>query len=222
MSTSHQHPTSRGFSLLEVLVACALLAIVGMQLYISLTSSIDAKEIVESTSNRYHLSRQAMARMVDEISMAYLSAHRNASELTVKTGFKGERDELHFTAFGYVPRLEDAKQSEQRELSYQLGIDERTGSQAVMRREKPNPDDDFEEGGREQTLLPFVTDLEFAYWDATTEDWKETWDTEESATLNRLPTRVRITLTAKMDEEDGREQKFMTQSRIYMPAPVNL
>lgn len=216
-------PRARGFSLMEVLIACALLAIVGGLLYTSLSSSLDAKEIVEGTSSRYHLARQALSRMVDEVSMAYLSAHRNAAELKVKTGFKGERESLSFTAFGYVPRLEDAKQSEQREIGYHLGVDERTGSQAILRREQPNPDDDFEEGGREQTLLPHVTELEFAYWDDTTEDWKDTWDTEESATLNRLPSRIRITLTAKMDDEDGREQTFMTQARVFLTTgPVNL
>lgn len=213
---------SRGFSLMEVMIASALLAIVGGLLYTSLTSSIDAKEIVEGTSNRYHLARQALSRMVDEVSMAYISAHRSAAELKVETGLKGERDSLVFTAFGYVPRVEDAKQSEQREIGYRLGTDERTGSQALLRREQPNPDDDIEEGGREQTLLPFVTDLEFAYWDDQTEDWKETWDTEESATLNRLPSRIRIQLTAKMEDEDGREQAFMTQSRVWLVTPVNL
>lgn len=207
---------------MEVMVAAALLAIVGGLLYTSLTSSIDAKEAVEGTSNRYHLARQALARMVDEISMAYLSAHRNPAELSVDTGLKGGREELSFTAFGYVPRLEDAKQSEQRELGYRLGLDERTGQQAILRREQPNPDDEIEEGGREQTLLPHATELEFAYWDDATQDWKDEWDTEEAATLNRLPSRIRISLTAKMDDEGSREQQFMTQARIFLLAPINL
>ena len=223
--TGSRHRRARrahGFSLMEVLIASALLAIVGGLLYTSLSSSIDAKEIVEGTSSRYHLARQALSRMVDEISMAYLSAHRNAAELTVKTGLKGDRESLSFTAFGYQPRVEDAKQSEQREIAYKIGRDERSDSESILRREQPSPDDDLEEGGRWQTLLPHVTELEFAYWDDQTEDWKDEWDTEESATLNRLPSRVRITLTAKMDEDDGSEQKLMTQTRIWLVAPVNL
>lgn len=212
---------ARGFSLMEVLIASALLAIMGGLLYTSLTSSIDAKEAVEGTSNRYHLSRQAIARMVDEISMAYVSAHRSALDPTTKTGLKGEKDRLDFTAFGYVPRVADRKESDQRELGYQLGMDERSGTQAILRREQPGPDDEFDEGGRVQTLLPGVTELVFSYWDDTTEEWKEKWDTEEAATLNRLPSRVRIEVTAKMGDDDSLEQSFLTQSRIFLRTPIN-
>lgn len=211
-----RHFRARGFSLMEVMIASALLAITGGLLYTSLSSSIDAKDMVEGTSNRYHLARQALARMVDEISMAYISAHHNQQELRTKTRFIGERDSLSFTAFGYVNRREGAKHGSSRQLGYELGIDERTGQKALLRREQADLDDKVEQGGREQTLLPYVTELRFEYWDNATEDWKEEWDTEESATLNRLPQRVRITLVAKMDDEDGREQRFMTQSRIFL------
>ena len=51
-----------------------------------------------------------------------------------------------------------------------------------------------------------VTELIFSYWDRVTEDWKESWDTEEAATLNRLPDRVRIEI--KMTMEDGSEQIY--------------
>lgn len=216
---SRRH-AARGFSLMEVMIASALLAITGGLLYTSLSSSIDAKEMVEGTSNRYHLARQGLSRMVDEISMAYLSAHHGQQELRSETRFVGDRDSLTFTAFGYVSRTEDEKHSASRQLAYELDIDDRTSAQALVRREQADLDDQVEEGGREQTLLPYVTELYFEYWDAQSEDWKEEWDTEESATLNRLPERVRITLTAKMDEEDGREQRFMTQSRIWLTAPI--
>ena len=65
-----------------------------------------------------------------------------------------------------------------------------------------------------------MTDLIFSYWDNVTEDWKEEWDTEESATLNRLPDRVRIEMKVLM--EDGTEQQFMTQSKILMTKPLRL
>lgn len=218
MKAMHRNPA--GFSLMEVMIAVALLAIIGGLLYTSLTSSIDAKEAVEKTSNRYHLSRQAMARMVDEISMAYVSGHRSTLDPQTKSGLIGEADALHFTAFGYQPRVADSKRSDQREIGYELGIDERTNAQALRRREQADPDLELDEGGRWQTLLPYVTELEFMFWDSTTEDWKESWDTEEAATLNRLPSRIQIKVTAKMGE-DGIEQTFLTQSRIFLQTPLN-
>lgn len=205
---------------MEALIAAALLAIVGMMLMTSLSSSIDAKEAVEATSGRYHLVRQALTRMCDELSQAYLSAHSfNASEVRSKTGFRGDRSEIQFTAFGYVPKVADSKHSDQRELGYHLGVDARTQEESLLRREQPEIDDEFDEGGREQTLLPGVKELEFEYWDPTKEDWTDSWDTEESATLNRLPSRVKITLTAVMENE--REQTFVTQTKIWLTTPIN-
>ena len=210
----------RGFSMLEILIAVGLMGIMGALMVTSLSSSMDVKEAVEETSDQYHLIRQSMSRMVREISLAYLSSHRNALEPKVNIQFRGESSQLDFVAMGHVVRKMNAKQSDQQEIAYFLGEDDRTGKQALMRRHQPNPDLEFEEGGRVQTLCPRVTDLIFSYWDNVTEDWKEEWDTEESATLNRLPDRVRIEMKVLM--EDGTEQQFMTQSKILMTKPLRL
>jgi general secretion pathway protein J len=209
----------RAFSLLEILIAATLLAIIGALLAQSLSSSIDAKDAIETTSNRYHLVRSAMSRVIDEVSMAYLSGHRpvNGVEIRAVTGFKGERDRIDFTAFGYVPRVEDEKRSDQRQLSYFLDNDPRTNTKSLVRREQANLDDDFEEGGRVQTLLPDVRDIEFKYWDPQKEAWVEKWDAAGDQ-LNRLPARIRIEFTAVMD--DGREQTFVSQSRLWLLSPL--
>ena len=207
----------RGFTLLEILIACGLLAIVGALMLTSISSSIDVKERVEESSNRYHVIRQAMTRMVDELSMAYISKHTAAMELKVRTGMRGEKEELHFTAFGGIPMKEDVKQSDQRELSYFLGQDERTDTESLLRRVQPNPDLELDEGGRVQTLLPNVVDLEFLFWDKRAEEWKETWDTEDSASGGILPTRIKISFTALLD--NGEEQTFTTQTKIWLDTP---
>ena len=206
-----------GFTLLEGLIASSLLAIMGIFVATSISSSITAKEIVEETSGRYHLVRQAMTRMVDEISMAFLSAHHQTPDLRVRTGFLGERDELQFTAFGNVRRRAEAREGDARELGFFLGADERTGQESILRRVQVNIDDEFDEGGREQTLLPDVTDLEFEYYDSQTEEWLDKWDNEGTATRDRLPTRVRITFTARMP--NGEEQTFTTQTKLWLVKP---
>jgi type II secretion system protein J len=209
----------RAFSLLEILIASSLLALIGALLAQSLSSSIDAKDMIETTSNRYQVVRSAMSRVVDELSMAYLSNHRpgGTNEIRAITGFKGERDRVDFTAFGYVPRVEDEKRSDQRQLSYFLDTDPRTKTKSLIRREQANLDDEFDEGGREQTLLPDVRELEFEYWDQTKEEWAEKWDAAGDE-VDRLPPRVRIKVVAVMD--DGREQTFTTQSRLWMITPL--
>lgn len=210
----------RAFSLIEILIAVSLLAIIGALLMQSLSSSMDAKDAIESTSNRYHLVRSAMSRMVDELSMSYLSAHKPTSgvEIRAVTGFKGERDRIDCTAFGYVARVEDERKSDQRQLSFFLDTDERTQTKSLRRREQANLDDDFEEGGRELTLLPDVRSLEFQYWDPQKEAWADKWDAQGTE-LNRLPSRIRIEMVVVMD--NGEEQTFTTQSRLWLLTPLN-
>lgn len=210
----------RAFSLIEILIAVSLLAIIGALLMQSLSSSMDAKDAIESTSNRYHLVRSAMSRMVDELSMSYLSNHKPTSgvEIRAVTGFKGERDRIDCTAFGYVARVEDERKSDQRQLSFFLDNDERTQTKSLRRREQANLDDDFEEGGRELTLLPDVRSLEFQYWDPQKEAWADKWDAQGSE-LNRLPSRIRIEMVVVMD--NGEEQTFTTQSKLWLLAPLN-
>lgn len=213
---------ARGFSLIEILVAASLLAIIGGMLVQSLSSSIDAKEAVEGTSNRYHLVRSAVSRMVDEISQAYLSQHVASMEARSETGFLGERDKLTFTAFGYVPRVADEKKGDSRQLAYYVDNDPKTQTQSLFRREQANLDDNFEEGGRALVLLSDVRELTFEFWDATKEEWLDKWDTQSSDPNQaaKLPLRVRIKITAVMG--DGEQQTFLTQSRIWLPAPIKL
>lgn len=209
----------RGFSLIEILISASLLAIVGALLLTSLSSSIDAKEQVEATSSRFHLVRSAMSRMVDEISMAYLSSHHALSEPRTETGFLGDRAELKFTGFGYVPRVADEKKSDQRQLAYYLDTDPKTQTESLFRREQANLDDNFEEGGRALVLLPNVSDITFEYWDTAKETWAEKWDAAGTEHPNELPARIRITMVVVM--EDGQSQRFMTQTKLRILKPLN-
>jgi prepilin-type N-terminal cleavage/methylation domain-containing protein len=226
----------RGFSLIEILVSASLLAIVGALLLQSLSSSLDAKEAVETTSIRYHLVRSAMSRMCDELSMAYQAGqgHIALTEPRTKTGFHGEKDFIHFTAFGYVPRVEDEKKSDQRQLAFYLDNDPKTGTQALYRREQPNIDLDFEQGGRAQVLLPGVRSIEFTYWDDSARvdqptgntqnatvgsgKWLDKWDTLSPETNGNLPLRIKIKIVATM--EDGQEQTFVSQTKLYILTPL--
>ena len=211
----------RAFSLLEILIAGSLLALMGALLMQSLSSSIDAKEAIETTSNRYHVLRSGMSRMVDELSMSYLSTHRPHSgvEIRAMTGFNGDRDRIDATTLGYMPRVEDDKKSDQRQLSYFLDTDPRTRTRSLVRREQPNIDEEFDDGGRVQTLIPDVVSIEFRYWDPVKDEWADSWDAAGTE-LNRLPARIRIELVAVMD--NGEEQTFVTQSKLWLLAPLAL
>lgn len=228
----------RGFSLIEIMVALVLMAMMGTLLMASINSAIKAKDRVEEISGRYQTARQAVARMSREISMAYLSKHINLLDPAYITQFKGRKDSIYFSAFGNVVRQKDAKESDQQVLGFYLETD-KDGVKNLMRRAQPNLNMDVEKGGRAQVLCPNVSALEFAYYDDQLNKWDEEWIADPSGLVSqgtisgqdempkapsqkqwRLPKYVRITMTVNMD--DGVEMKWISETQLPIKDPIDL
>ncbi|HEY4223411.1 MAG TPA: hypothetical protein VGO62_18765, partial [Myxococcota bacterium] len=112
--------------------------------------------------------------------------------------------------------------------------DPKTGTQSLFRREQANIDLDPETGGRALVLLPNVRSIEFGFWDDSARadqptgsaatatvgigEWKEKWDTTAPETNGNLPLRVRIKMVVVM--EDGQDQTFVTQTKLYLLTPL--
>src|SRR5262245_4552515 len=112
----------RGFTLAEVLIAVAILAMIGVLTYGTFARAMEAREQAGRITERYHEIRQAMQRMSREISMAYLSEHKNCQEPRSETVFTANRtaggSRLDFASFSHTKTAPDANESDQNELSY--------------------------------------------------------------------------------------------------------
>ena len=86
--------TSRGFTLIEILVAVALLAMMGVILTTATGSILGAIKDTRESQEQYHAARVALGRMEREISMAYLSKHQSEFK-TTKTAFIGKGNSQH-------------------------------------------------------------------------------------------------------------------------------
>jgi len=235
-----------GFTLMEVMVATVLMALMGILLMTSLNTSVNAKENVEHISQRFQDVRQAMARMSREISMAYLSKHVYLADPVVVTQFKGYKDRLFFSAFGHSVHQKDAKESDQQVIGFYLATDKH-GQQSLMRRVLANLNLDVESGGRAQVLCPNVSKLVFSYFDNKLNKWDEQWiadptnnkasapaptpktdeakDPEakapaDSAKSWRLPSFVKISMTVDMG--DGNEMTWVSETEIVVQDPLDL
>lgn len=226
-----------GFSLIELMVAMVLMAMMGTLLMTSINSSIKARDKVEEISGRYQMVRQAMTRMSREISMAYLSKHINLLDPTYITQFRGKKDSLYFSAFGNVVRQKDAKESDEQVLGFYLL--EKDGKKNLMRKHQANLNLDVESGGRAQILCPDVQKLEFSYFDEQQNKWEEEWVSDPSSLVSQgtigdqddqpkspaqkqwlLPSFVRITLSVDMG--DGLETKWISETQIPLKDPLDL
>jgi general secretion pathway protein J len=217
----------RGFTLLEVIVAVAITAMIGATIAVAFNTGFKAKEIVETEAEQYRGLRTTMDRMVREIGAAFVSdrydSRRYRDQNDRPTNFIGARDKLIFTSLAHQRLYADAKESDQMVVAYEVRTSTKKGSrgqQDLMRRENPNlyGEDRMERGGVEDVLLENVKRVEFSYWDSDQKDWVNEWDTRKIEKKSILPVRVRIALIRA--DESGHEQRYSTETRIMLNTEI--
>jgi general secretion pathway protein J len=211
-----------GLTLIEVMVAVTILAIVATLMYGGFAQTSRNKSRVERQTDRVLAITSTLERMSRELQSAYVSAQLNPSPSlqVVRTAFvgkdQGERDRLDFTSFAHQRLYRDAHESDQCELAYFLTRDpDARGAWVLARRQQSRVDDDPLEGGRVEVALRGVRGLQLEYFDPVINDWTSSWDTMQAAGQpNRLPAQVKIVLT--VDSDDGRSTvKYAT--RVSLP-----
>jgi general secretion pathway protein J len=217
----------RGLTLVEVLVALAILAMIGVLLYGAFDSMSHAQRAEGIRGERAREGRSAVLRMSRELSSAYLSLHvpQNLSLLTRTTAFVGQNgghyDRLDFAAFAHRRVEADSKESDQAEVGYFVVPDpDKPEKMDLVRREQTPIDTDPKRGGIVNVLAENVESFDMRYLDATTGQWLETWDTTQtSGQLLRLPLEVRIILVLK-DVPSGVEPMYTTKVTLPIQKPL--
>ena len=211
--------SEQGFTLTEIMIACAILGMIGTLSFGTLRSSVDARERTLQVTDRYHQVRQSMLRMTREIQSAFLSEHRDCEDPQNKTIFLGKRStngmRLDFTSFSHFKIRADANESDQNELSYFVdNHPDDAGRKALFRREQARIDDEPEEGGSIKLMAEDVQDIQFEFFDPLDKEWEDEWDSTSMDYKGKLPLFVKIEITAL--DSVGNEQKFTSKTRIFV------
>jgi general secretion pathway protein J len=225
--------SQRGFTLIEILMALAVMSLMLTALYQSMASSFEAKDIVSKLNDRYHEGRQVMGKVARELRMAFLRAEVpeqfREEKPTVLTRFKGQRDELYFASTAHLRLRAGARESDQTEIAYFLGPSPRdTGyrGKTLFRRESRRIDGKPERGGYIWPVVDGVKEFQLEYWDDTKEiagdAWQRDWDSHENEAEPLLPARVRITLELESPLNPRRPLRFVTQAAPRIRRPINV
>ncbi len=213
--------SARGFTLMEVMVAVAITAMMGTVVAMAFQTGFRAKEVVEGDAEHYRMVRVALNRMAREIGSAFVSdrydpkRYRDANDRP--TNFIGEPDRLLFTTLAHQRLYTDSKESDQAVVEYFIESSTEKnskGRQDLKRRVNPNIGERMDRGGTTDVLFEGVKKLEFEYWDSERKEWDDEWDTRRNEQKSFLPTRVRITVVAL--DENGKEARYTTQARIML------
>lgn len=215
----------RGFTLVEVLIAIAISAVIGVMVLGSFQRAHAARELTRAQEERFGGARRTLTRLARELTMAYLSEHYDHARFRERpTLFRGKdggrRDDLLFTSFSHQRLVRDAKESDQALLEYTVEPDpERSGKLALFRREKVHLDEDPDRGGDKELVLQNVTGFDVQYWDWTKQEWVNDWVSSSVERQGTLPTRVKLRLTLEMP--NGKEEDFETQARVAIIRPLD-
>ena len=205
-----------GFTLMEVLIATAILAIV---LTIVYGSFVQTKRVIaraEGSVDELRGVRVSFNRMMWDLSMAFLSKQDpdQTDQTDVNTIFVGTNDfaagypndSIDFTSYANRIRNKDARESDQTEVGYYLNRNFE-GDTVLMKREKRQIDKKPLEGGKSFELSEDVVGLNFRYLDQGA--WVDSWDSRVS---KAIPEAVEITLIIK--DRTGRERSYRTVTGI--------
>jgi general secretion pathway protein J len=219
----------RGFTLLEVILAVTIFALVGTMIYGGFSQTALNKARVEEDVDHSRVVHMTLERMARELTMAFVSTHANPSPdlRAVETAFigkdNGKDDRIDFTSFSHRRLYRNARESDQNEISYFVTEHpDDPGMQVLARREQNRIDDDPRRGGKSQILVEKVTEFNVEYFDPLLSDWVQAWDTDDVlAQPNRLPTQVRIRLAVEDPRRRGQTQTFGTRVTIPLTYALN-
>ena len=216
-----------GFTLLEVILAFAILGFITTILWGTFSQTAAVKKRTEAVQDRAHAARVALMRLTRELEMAFLSDSENPFATERRTMFIAtshrDIDELRFSWFGRQRLRGDIPEADTSVVMYygEPDPDDRSVMN-LMRRETRRLEaaDPQSLLGESYVLCPGISRLKFSFYDYKNQkkEWREEWTTVGADGLQYLPTHVRIALT--IFDEKGQEQTYTSSARIMMTERV--
>lgn len=197
----------RGFTLLEVVIAIAVLTIMAALAWETIGGAMRARDYLAFEEELDRSGRIAMARVHRELSLAFLTKN-TAAVNTYRTVFVGkddnDTDQIWFASRSHRPSVAGARESDQTEITIWCEPDpENRNRMMLLHREAQRVDHEPDKDG---VILPLARDVsrfDLRYLDPLDGEWQDSWDTNGADTPGRLPRAVQIVLTiAKTDPED--------------------
>lgn len=201
---SRQSP--KGFTLLELLIALGIMALVLAILYKTFSSTTDVISHIEDETQIYRMAHLGLSIMGEELRSTFWSQDR------LLTGFVGSSDSLEFTALSRHRYGEGVQGPELARINYYLQllpVDPGEKPNTVLVHDEETNVLSVSSKSRQITeLSENVGSLTFRYLGK--EDWESDWDTEED---HDVPRAVEIQLILL----DDRDREYVFYTRIDIP-----
>ncbi len=238
-------PGRAGFTLLEILVAVAILGIIMTTVYGVLSRTLYSKGYAEDRADMYAAGREAVLKIASDLEAALPPTPRG--EIAFRTLTQSDqppRDAVQFSINTHSGLGAAVPQSGRATITYSLAPLSDANQFFIVRRdevpivaEETGPDDGTDDLQAEEVPTPhpkisFLNDdmdctdqrfcvvgLRFQYLDGESGQWVADWDSTTEDHFDKLPVAVQITLY--MSDNNGTIHDFGTIADLIM-APSTL
>jgi type II secretion system protein J len=209
------HQSIRAFTLLEIMVALALLAVIVMAIYSSWYSIVKGSAVAAKAAAAGQRTRMAMRTVQDALLSACMYT-QNQQYYSFEVSADGDYSSLSFTAHLPDSFLRSRKfgGANVRRVNFTVEDGPDSKKQLVFRQNVLLMDPDKDEMENPVVLARDVTQFIVEFPDPSTGDWSSDWQN-----TNALPPKVRITLTMG-DKFSDKPQESMVGTVAMIAQPV--
>jgi type II secretion system protein J len=211
---------SRGFTLLEILVAVAIFAAIASILYSSYAGTFRAIEYTESQSEIYNMARIALERMTEDLESAYIPAGvrdpENEDDILRSIGFFGEdreidgrdADNIKFLSGKHIV-FDDYGKGGKARIAYYIKEHEEEEGFVLYRSDTGELNNRPDEDSGGLVLCEGLYSVDFMYHGENGEFY-DNWNSSVEPLKNRLPVMLSIELEFIYGFDNESPIKFMT------------
>ena len=206
MATSQKRDKYRtpGFTMLEILIAIFIFAIVITALFSTYRTVLSEARVVDEGTSTYEMAKNCLNRMIFDLQSAYIplaplykiadmddppNPHRFTGE--VADIGEGTFSKLRFASLAHVD-LEGSLAEGIAEIVYYVQETD-TNGYVLRRADNLYPYKEFEENRRDPVLCESIKALTFTYYDQEGREY-EVWDSESDSFAYATPTAVNLKL----------------------------
>lgn len=219
-SSRHFHS---GFTLIEILIAIFIFAVVLTTIYTSYTGTFRIVDETESRAEIYRMARIALERMLEDLESVYIpenpetgtseeSRRRPSQFVGEDVEIKGRpADTLRFTSRAHVNLSGQEQDPGTVEIGYYLKENDEGEGFVLYRSDRPMFEEAFavEEEAAGFMLCERLVSVDFTYHDEN-DEVRESWDSASDAFKDKLPKMVSVSLEFVNDSDPEAPLRFMT------------
>ncbi len=214
-STNSTNP--KGFTLLEILIAMFIFAIVLSTIYTSYTGTFRIVNETESQADIYGMARIALERMHEDLESVYIPKDAKLPESDEDSTFVGEdteikgrsADSLRFISRAHLVFSEQEQASGTAEIAYYVEEDNEGEGFVLYRSDTPAFEEMPEVGTGRLVLCDSLVSVNFNYYDDEGEV-HDNWDSTSEELEDKIPQRVSIKLEFENSADPETPFSFMT------------